>query len=52
MCCVQLPSGHLLKLFMEKGGDVEAWKEDMSPMTVMTAAIRGHGRYEAWKVVD
>lgn len=45
-------SGHLLKLFMDKGGNVEAWKEGMSPMAVMMTAIREHGRYDAWKVVD
>ncbi|BDA46330.1 Uncharacterized protein L728 [Coccomyxa sp. Obi] len=45
-------SGHLLELFMDKGGDVEAWKEGMSPMAVMMAAIREHGRYDAWKVVN
>jgi len=42
----------MLKLFMEKGGDVEAWKEGMSPMTVLMTAIRDSGRYDNWKVED
>lgn len=42
----------MLKLFMEKGGDVEAWKEGMNPMSVMIAAIRDSGCYDTWKVED
>jgi hypothetical protein len=50
MCCCC--SGHLLKLFMDKGADVDAWKDKMSPMNVMLAAVHECGRYDSWRVED
>lgn len=45
-------SGHLLKLFMDNGGAVEAWQKEFTPAKLLQAAIKGHGRYKGWQVVD
>lgn len=45
-------SGQLLQLFMEKAGDVEGWKDDLTPETLMLAAIKDKGHYNEWPVED
>ncbi len=45
-------SGQMLKLLMEKAGDMDAWQEDLSPMKVLMAAIKGNGIYDGLSVED
>jgi hypothetical protein len=47
-----LRSGHLLKLFMDNGGAVEAWQKELTPAKLLHKALKGQGRYEGWHVVD
>lgn len=45
-------SGQLLKLFMDKAGNVDAWNDGLTPEALVMSAIKDKGHYDAWQVED